>query len=76
AIKKDFPQIKEVPQVIGVTNLNSSSVDMRVIALCKSETHYAVERAVRQRIKEVLDANNIEIPFPQVVIYEKEETTK
>ncbi|MFA6675536.1 MAG: mechanosensitive ion channel family protein [Bacilli bacterium] len=70
ALKKDFPQIKEVPQVIGVMNLNTSSVDMRVIALCKSETHYAVERAVRQKIKEVLDVNNIEIPFPQVVVHE------
>ncbi|MDY0075514.1 MAG: mechanosensitive ion channel family protein [Acholeplasmataceae bacterium] len=67
-IRKDFPEIVEDPKIIGVTNLNSSSVDMRATCKTLNEQHYGVERAIRQRIKEILDENKIEIPFPQVVV--------
>ncbi|MFA5526058.1 MAG: mechanosensitive ion channel family protein [Acholeplasmataceae bacterium] len=67
-IREDFPEIVEDPKIIGVTNLNSSSVDMRATCKTLNEQHYGVERAIRQRIKEILDENKIEIPFPQVVV--------
>ncbi|MBM7452727.1 small conductance mechanosensitive channel [Acholeplasma morum] len=67
-----FPQIIEDPQVLGVTNLNTSGIDLRVIAKTENETHYPVERAMRLFIKEVLDQNNIEIPFQQVVVRNKD----
>lgn len=63
-----YPQITEAPKVSGVIDLASSSVNLRVIAKTQNEQHYDVERGIRQRIKEILDANNIEIPFPQVVV--------
>lgn len=69
-IKKDFDQIVEDPKVVGVMALNNSSVDMRVVCKTLNEQHYAVERGIRQRIKEILDANGIEIPFPQVVVHQ------
>ncbi|MDY0210764.1 MAG: mechanosensitive ion channel family protein [Acholeplasma sp.] len=68
-LKTRFPQIMEDPQVLGVTNLNNSSVDLKVICKTENQTHYGVERALRQLIKEVLDRNHIEIPFPQVVVH-------
>jgi len=67
-IKKQFSEIIEDPKVIGVTNLNSSSVDMRVTCRTLNEQHYGIEREIRKRIKEILDANNIEIPYPQIVV--------
>lgn len=67
-LRKDLPDIIEDPKVVGVINLNSSSVDMRVIAKTLNEKHYAVERELRKQIKIILDNNNIEIPFPQVVV--------
>lgn len=67
-IKNLYPQIIEDPKVTGVTHLNASSVDMRVTCKTLNEQHYAVERGIRQRIKEILDEYNIEIPFPQVVV--------
>jgi small conductance mechanosensitive channel len=72
-LRQNFPEIVEDPTCIGVTNLNSSSVDMRVICKTLNEQHYAVERAIRKRIKELLDANDIEIPFPQVVVHQSNE---
>lgn len=69
-LRKLMPEIVEDPTVLGVINLNSSSVDMRVTCKTLNEKHYGVERAIRKRIKEILDENNIEIPFPQMVIHQ------
>ncbi len=70
--RETYPEIIEDPQVLGVIELANSSVNMRVIAKTEMEKHYAVERAIRQGIKELLDKNNIEIPFPQVVVHKSE----
>ena len=69
--KEGKPEIVENPQNLGVVNLNSSSVDIRVIVKTLNEQHYGVERALRKFIKELLDKNGIEIPFPQVVVSQK-----
>ena len=58
----------EDPEVSGVMNLAASSVDMRVTVKTLNEQHYGIELALRKLIKETLDANNIEIPLPQIVV--------
>ncbi|MBN2505024.1 MAG: mechanosensitive ion channel family protein [Bacilli bacterium] len=63
-----LPEMLEDPQVLGVMSLADSSVNIRVICKTMTEKHYGVERTIRQKIKELLDENNIEIPFPQVVV--------
>lgn len=68
-IRPLFPVIIEDPQVLGVIELGNSSVNMRVICKTESETQYAIERELRKRIKQILDENGIEIPFPQVVVH-------
>ena len=70
AIRKDLPEVIEDPKVLGVINLSNSSVDMRVIAKTLNEQHYGVERELRKRIKQLLDQEGIEIPFPQVVVHQ------
>lgn len=72
-MKELYPDMLEDPQVIGVIDLASSSVNLRVIIKTVMEKHYAIERAVRQKIKEILDENGIEIPFPQVVVNQPKE---
>jgi moderate conductance mechanosensitive channel len=64
-----FPEIIEDPKVLGVIALDQSSVNIRAIAKTLNEQHYGVERAMRQKIKEILDEHGIEIPFPQVVVH-------
>lgn len=66
------PVIVEEPVVSGVIALNSSSVDIRVIAKTLNEQHYGVERSLRKFIKDLLDEHDIEIPFPQVVVHQPE----
>jgi small conductance mechanosensitive channel len=70
--REQYPEIIEDPVVLGVTELADSSVNMTVIIRCKTEQHYGVERAVRKGIKEILDKNGIEIPFPQMVMHKPE----
>ena len=67
-----YPEITEDPVVLGVTELADNSVNITVIVRTKTEQHYGVERGIRQGIKELLDKNNIEIPFPQMVLHKPE----
>lgn len=72
-LRQNYPEIVEDPKVLGVINLNQSSVDMRVTCKTLNEQHYGIERAIRKRIKELLDEHNIEIPYPQVVVHQPKE---
>ena len=69
-IKKNIPQIVEGPFYKGVDALGESSVDLLFMANCKEEDIYIVQRAMNRELKLLFDANNISIPFPQVVVNE------
>ena len=71
--REKYPDMIEDPNVLGVTDLASSSVNIRVIVKTNSEKQYGVERGLRQTVKEILDAHDIEIPFPQVVVHQAKE---
>ena len=63
--------IKEGPNVVGVQTLGASDVVIRVVARTENMEQWAVERKLRKAMKEALDANGIEIPFPHQVYIEK-----
>ncbi len=69
-LKSMFPEITEDPQLLGVTELADSSINMRVIIRTLNNQHWNVERQGRAFIKKTLEENGIEIPFPQVVVHE------
>ncbi|MDK2822765.1 MAG: moderate conductance mechanosensitive channel [Clostridia bacterium] len=60
--------IDEKPNVMGVIALADSSVNIRVTATAKGLNHWALERKLRQRIKEEFDKEGVEIPYPRRVI--------
>ncbi len=66
-VAADNETIVEGPDVIGVQAFGASDVTLRIIAKAKSGEQWGVERQLRQAIKEALDANGIEIPFPHQV---------
>ncbi|MET3505211.1 mechanosensitive ion channel family protein [Halalkalibacter oceani] len=70
-IAAEDPTIKEGPNVIGVQGLGDSDIVLRIIAKTENMAQWAVERKLRKELKEALDANNIEIPFPHQVYIEK-----
>ncbi len=65
------PAIKEGPNVVGVQTLGDSDVVIRIVARTENMEQWAVERKLRKAMKEALDANGIEIPFPHQVFIEK-----
>ncbi|MCB9498905.1 MAG: mechanosensitive ion channel family protein [Bacillales bacterium] len=71
--KEKIPAIVEGPFYKGVKTLNTSSVDLFFVAKCKEEDIYQVERDMNREIKLIFDANDINIPFPQVVVNEPKE---
>ncbi len=65
-----FPK---VPRYVGVENLSESSVDLKVIADVDESNIYAARRVLNRELKLALDAGGIEIPFPQVVVWQGKE---
>ncbi|WP_304507117.1 mechanosensitive ion channel family protein [Anaerotignum sp.] len=65
----DIESILETPVVVGVVGLDDSAVSIRIVAKCKIKTNFAVETELRRRIKNRLDKEGIEIPFPQRTVH-------
>ncbi|KQI70544.1 mechanosensitive ion channel protein MscS [Loktanella sp. 5RATIMAR09] len=49
---------------IQVNNLNSSSVDFLVRVWCDSDVYFQYQADMKRKVKEALDAADINIPFP------------
>ena len=78
-VKKNIPDIKEGPFYKGVSELGDSAVVIRIAALCDEGARFQVERDMNRQFKLIFDKNNINIPFPQIVLNQPvtfEEATK
>ena len=58
----------EVPETETGAALGASSVDLLFIAKCREEDIFQVQRDMNRELKLLFDANDIGIPFPQVVV--------
>ena len=58
------------PHYMGVENLSESSVDLKVTADVHESNIYNARRTLNRELKLALDAGGIEIPFPQVVVWQ------
>ena len=67
-IRKSIPAVKEGPYYKGVAELANSAVVLRFVANCEEGDKYQVERDMNRQFKLLFDRNNINIPFPQVVV--------
>ncbi|MBN1424960.1 mechanosensitive ion channel [Candidatus Fermentibacteria bacterium] len=56
---------------IAVADLADSSVNLVVRPWCKTADYWDVKFDTTRRIKEALDAQGIEIPFPHVVVHQR-----
>ncbi|MFO4723860.1 small-conductance mechanosensitive channel MscS [Vibrio cholerae] len=68
-LEKDPRILKDPDMTIGVLTLADSSINFVVRPWCKTEDYWAVYFDSMQAIKEALDANGIEIPFPQMDVH-------
>ena len=56
-------------QVLGINELENSSVVYRVTLEVNSMQQYAVQRFLRKKIKETFDKEKIKIPYPQIEVH-------
>jgi len=77
-IKQEIPDIAEGPYYRGVQSLGDSGVVIRVFAKTEESKKYQVTRDLNRAMKLLFDKNQIEIPFPQMVVHmsEPEKVTK
>ncbi|REK72021.1 mechanosensitive ion channel family protein [Paenibacillus paeoniae] len=59
------------PEVLGVQLMSATSVTIRVTGECKPNTHHMVARVMNKEIKDALDRNGIEVPYPRMVTYQR-----
>lgn len=74
-LERELPHVKErLPAVVagpyyrGVSALGDSSVNIKIIAQCAEADRVQLGRDLNREVKLIFDRNNINIPFPQVVI--------
>lgn len=61
----DMEELLETPVLSGIIGLDDSAVTIKIVAKCQTKTNLVVEAELRRRIKNRLDKEGIEIPFPQ-----------
>ena len=75
ALWQERDDILEEPEVWGVERLAANAVVIRLVVKTRPADQYAVSRELRQRLKEAFDVEGIEIPFPQQVVWHRDERT-
>jgi small conductance mechanosensitive channel len=71
-IKKNIPLIVEGPFYVGVDQLADSAVVVRVTAKTEEINRNRVRRELNRELKLLFDRNQINIPFPQLVVTQKD----
>ncbi|KGP73211.1 mechanosensitive ion channel family protein [Pontibacillus yanchengensis] len=71
-----YQEIVSMPELLGVQNLGSSDVVLRVIAETQPMMHWHIARMIRKELKNRMDERGIEIPFPRLVMYSRTEETE
>ncbi|MBA2174756.1 mechanosensitive ion channel family protein [Halobacillus locisalis] len=68
-----YEQMLTEPQLLGVQSLGASDVVMRIISEVQPMEHWVIARAIRKEVKNRLDEEGIEIPFPRMVMYSRQD---
>lgn len=68
-LNKSIKGLKGEIKLLGLQSFDDSSIAYRISVETVPMEHMQVERDLKKAIKVALDANNIEIPFPQVVVH-------
>lgn len=65
--------ILKTPQVMGIDKLADSAIIVKILGDTVPLKQWEVARELRKRIKIAFDRENIEIPFPQVSVWQRKE---
>ena len=63
-----YDKVLEEPKFLGVVELASSSINMRIIAKTTTMEHFQIERDLRKDVIDFCKEHKVNIPFPHVVV--------
>lgn len=72
-LPQKYEDLVNPPELLGVQTLGASDVVIRIVAETVPMRHWYIARMLRKDVKLVLDAHGIEIPFPRMVMYSRNE---
>jgi moderate conductance mechanosensitive channel len=72
-MKDRYEDLVKDPELLGVQTLGPSEVVYRVTAETAPMKHFFISRVLRKEIKQCLDEHGIEIPFPRMVMYNRQD---
>jgi moderate conductance mechanosensitive channel len=72
-LPEKYEDMVKTPEILGVQNLAASEVVLRVVSETLPMRHFYIARMLRKEIKLCLDEHGIEIPFPRLVMYTRNE---
>ena len=77
SLQDRYEQIIKPAELLGVQNLTTTEIVMRITAETLPMQHFAVARGMRRDLKDFLDQRGVEIPYPRMVMMQRnpEETT-
>lgn len=65
-------EVVSEPALLGVQNVVGAEVTLRISVETLPMQHFAISRMVRRDIKDIFDRNGIEIPYPKMMVYERD----
>jgi moderate conductance mechanosensitive channel len=68
-----YPELVKTPELLGVQQFGASEVVLRIVAETLPMKHWYIGRKLRKDLKLLLDQHGIEIPFPRMVMYSRQE---
>ena len=69
-LPEKYEELVKVPDLLGVQNLAASEIILRVVAETLPNQQHGVARRIRRDLKEYLEQQGIEIPYPKMVVYQ------
>ncbi|MGD7007343.1 mechanosensitive ion channel family protein [Metabacillus sp. 84] len=67
-----YEDMAAVPELLGVQNFGPSEIILRVVCETAPMQHFYVSRMIRKEIKLAMDEHGIDIPFPRIVMYNRD----
>ncbi|WP_407702002.1 mechanosensitive ion channel family protein [Viridibacillus soli] len=65
-------EITMPPTLLGVQNVVGAEVTLRISVETLPMQQFAISRMIRRDVKEIFDQNGIEIPYPKMMVYERD----
>jgi moderate conductance mechanosensitive channel len=73
SLPQKYEDLVNPPELLGVQTLGASDVVIRIVAETLPMKHWYIARMIRKDVKMLLDEHGIEIPFPRMVMYSRNE---